>query len=112
MLYSDTDSFFFYFFVQDLTKKINAYFYYQDAFKFSVISSRNIFIVERNKAELYARLVRYFKCTTTRYPIVEFGGLRLKIYLFTVCDASKPIVGVKYLMDVQPKAATNGVTRS
>ena len=44
--------------------------------------------------------------------IIEFVGLRPKMYSFTVCDASEPIPGVNYPMDVRHKAVTKGVARS
>ena len=33
------------------------------------------------------------------------------MYSFTVCDASEPITGVNYPMDVPHKAVANGVAR-
>ena len=45
-------------------------------------------------------------------PIVEFVGLRPKMYLFTVCDASDPIPGVNYPMDVRHNAVAQSVARS
>ena len=46
--------------------------------------------------------------------IVDFVGLRPKMYSFTVCDKSEPIgtIGVNYPMDVRHKTVANGVTRS
>ena len=44
--------------------------------------------------------------------IVEFVGLRYKMFSLTVCDASQPISGVNYLMDVRHKAMANGVLGS
>ena len=44
--------------------------------------------------------------------IVEFVGLRLKMYSFTICDASEPIPKVNYSMDVQQKAVAKGVVLS
>ena len=54
----------------------------------------------------------YFKDETKGNPIVEFIGLRHKMYSFTVCDASEPIPGVNYPMDVRHKAVAIGVSRS
>ena len=45
-------------------------------------------------------------------PIVEFVGLRPKMYSFTVWEASEPIPGLKYPMDVRHKAVAKGVARS
>ena len=44
--------------------------------------------------------------------IVEFLGLRPKMYSFTVCEASEPIRGLNYPMDVRHKAVAKGVARS
>ena len=54
----------------------------------------------------------YFKDETKGNPIVEFLGLRHKMYSFTVCDASEPIPKVNYPMDVRHKAMAKGVARS
>ena len=42
MLYTDTVSFFLYFFVEDLAKEINACFHLRDAFYFSEISNGHL----------------------------------------------------------------------
>ena len=52
----------------------------------------------------------YFKDETKGNPIVEFVGLRLMMYSFTVCDASEPIQGVNYQM--RHKAVAKRVARS
>ena len=54
----------------------------------------------------------YFKDDTKGNPIAEFFGLRPIMYSFTVCDASEPIPGVNYSMDVRHKAVEKGVARS
>ena len=54
----------------------------------------------------------YFKDETNGFPIVEFVGLRPMMYSFTVCDASEPIPGVNYPMDVRHKAVAKGVALS
>ena len=54
----------------------------------------------------------YFKEETKGNPIVEFIGLRPKMYSFTVCDASEHIPGEHYPMDVRHKAVAKGVARS
>ena len=54
----------------------------------------------------------YFKDETKGNPIVEFVGLRPKLYSFTVCDASEPIPRVNYPMDVWHKAVAKSVARS
>ena len=46
---------------------------------------------------------------TKSNPIVELVGLRPKMYSCTVCDASEPIPGVNYPMDIRHKAVAKGV---
>ena len=53
----------------------------------------------------------YFKNETKSNLIVEFVGLRPNMYSFTVCDASEPIPGVNYPMDVRRNAMAKGVAR-
>ena len=112
MLYTDTDSFFLHFFVEDLAREINARFHLRDAFDFSEISNGHLSNLGRGHADLHAGEVGYFKDETKWNPIVEFIGLRPKMYLFTVCDASEPIPGVNYPMDIRHKAVAKGVARS
>ena len=109
MLYTDTDSFFLHFFVEDLAKEINARPHLRDAFDFSEISNGHLSNFGRGNANLHAGEVGFFKDETKGNLIVEFVGLRLKMYSFTVCDASEPIPGVNYPMDVRHKAVTKGV---
>ena len=49
---------------------------------------------------------------TNGNPIVEFVGLRPKMYFVTVCDASVPMPGVKFTMDIRHKTVAMGVARS
>ena len=112
MLYTDTDSFFLHFVVEDLAKEINARPHLRDAFDFSEISNGHLSNLGRGNANLHAGEVGYFKDETNENPIVEFVGLRPKMYSFTVCDASEPIPGVNYPMDVRHKAVAKGVARS
>ena len=92
MLYTDTDSFFLHFFVDDLTKEINERPHLRDAFYFSEISNGHLSNLESGNAGLHAGEVGFFKDETKGNPIVEFVGLRPKMYSFTVCDASEPIL--------------------
>ena len=62
--------------------------------------------------DYHAGEVGYFKDETKGDPIIEFVGLRPKMYSFTVCEASEPIPGVNYPMDVTHKAVAKGVARS
>ena len=112
MLYTDTDSIFVHFFVYNLKKKINARPHLRDAFDFSEISNGHLSNLGRCNPDLHAGEVGFFKDETKGIPIVEFVGLRPKIYSFTVCDASEPIPGVNYPMDVRHKAVAKGVARS
>ena len=112
MLYTDTDSFFLHFFVEDLAKEINARPHLRDAFDFSEISPGHLSNLGRAGAGLHAGEVGYFKDETKGDPIVEFVGLRPKMYSFTVCEASEPIPGLNYPMDVRHKAVAKGVARS
>ena len=104
MLYTDTDSFFLHLFVQDLAKEINAPPHFRDAFDFSEISNGHLSNLGRGNANLHAGEVGYFNDETKGNPIVEFVGLRSKMYSFTVCDALEPIPGVNYPNDVRHKA--------
>ena len=96
MLYTDTDLFFLHSFVEELAKEINARPHLRDAFDCSEISNGHISNLGRGHADLHAGEVSNFKDETKGNPIVEFIGLRPKMYSFTVCDASKPIPGVNY----------------
>ena len=112
MLYTDTDSFFLHFFVEDLSKEINSRPQLHNAFDFSEISNRHLSNLGRGNAGLHGGEVGYFKDETKGTPIVEFVGLRFKMYSFTVCDASEPIPGVNYPMVVRHNAVAKGVARS
>ena len=112
MLYTDTDSFFLHFFVEDLAKEINARPYLRDAFHYSEISNGHFSNFGHGIADLHAGEVGYFKEKTKCNPIVQFVGLRPKMYSFTVCDASEPIPGVNYPMDIRHMAVAKGVARS
>ena len=112
MLYADTDSLFLHFFVKDLAKEIISRPNFRDAFDFSEISNGHLSKLGRENANLHAGEVGYFKDETKGNPIVEFVGLRPKMYSFTVCDALEPIPGVNDPMDVRHKAVAKGVARS
>ena len=112
MLYTDTDSLFIHFFVEDLAKEINSRPHLRDAFNFSEISNGHLPNLGCGNPNLHAGEVGYFKDETKSNPIVEFVGLRPKMYWFTVCDASEPIPGVNYPMNVRHKAVAKGVARS
>ena len=111
MLYTDTDSFVLHFFVNDLAREINVRPHLRDAFDFSEISSGHLYHLGRAGAGLHAGEVGYFKDETKGDPIVEFVGLRPKMYSFTVFEVSELIPGLNYLMDVRHKAVKKGVAR-
>ena len=83
MLYTDTDSFFLHFFVDDLAKEINDRPDLRDAFDFSEISNGQFSNLGRGNADLHAGEVGFFKDETKGNPIVEFVGLCPKM-----CDVS------------------------
>ena len=112
MLYTDPDLFFLHLFVEDLAKEINACPHLRDAFDFSEISKGHLSNLGSGNANLHDGEVGYFKDETKGNPIVEFVGLRPKMYSFTVCDASEPNQRVNYPMDVRHKAVAKGVARS
>ena len=70
MLYTDTDSFFLHFFVEDLAKEIIACPHLRDAFDFSEISLGHLSNLGRAGAGLHAGEVGYFKDETKGDPIV------------------------------------------
>ena len=84
MLYTESDSLFFHFFVEDLTQEINARLSLRDAFDFSVISPNHFSNLKRAGRELHAGEVSYFKEETKGETIVEFVVLRYKIFSFSV----------------------------
>ena len=112
MLYTDTDSFFLHFFVEDLAKEINSRPHLRDAFDFSEISHGHLFNLGRGNGDLHAVEVGYFKDGTNGNPTVKFVGLRPTMYSFTVCDASEPIPKVNYPMDKRHNAVAKGVALS
>ena len=91
MLYTDNDSFFLHFFVKDLANEINSRPHLRNAFDFSEIGNGHLSNLGRENANFHVGEVGYFKDGTTGNPIVEFVGLRPKMYSLTVCDASEPI---------------------
>lgn len=53
----------------------------------------------------------YIKDKIKRAPIVEFVGLRPKMYSYTVCEAFEFIPGLNFLTDVRHKAMATSVAR-
>ena len=87
MLYTDRDSFFLQFFVDDLAEKINARPQVRDAFDYSEISPGHISNLAQSNVQLHAGEVGYFKDECRGDPIVEFVGHRPKMYSFKVMEA-------------------------
>ena len=108
----NADSCFLLFFVEDLGNEINVRPQRQDAFYFSKISKGHLSNLGRGNATLHAGEVGYFKDETKGDLIVEFVGLRPKMYSLTVCEASEPIPGLNYPTDVRHKKVAKGVPRS
>ena len=114
MLTTDTDSFFLQFFVDDLAKEINARPQVRDAFHFSEIIPGHISNLARSNAQLHAGEVGYFKDECKGDQIVEFVGLRPKMYSFKVMEAVEydarlpPLDAVHF----KHKAVAKGVSRA
>ena len=89
MLYTDTDSFLLHFYVDNLAKEINARPKLRDAFDFSEIEHTHFSQLRGPGADVHGGEVGYFKDESTGDPIVEFVGLRPKMYSFTVCRATE-----------------------
>ena len=70
MLYTDTDSFFLHFFVEDLAKEINSRPHLRDDFDFSKIHNGHLSNLGRENANKHAGEVGYFKDETKGNPIV------------------------------------------
>ena len=110
MLYTDTDTFFLQFFVDDLHNKIKSSPPVRDAFDFSDVSDVNLTGLHSiaNAGE-----VSYFKDECKCRPIVEFVGLRPKMYSFTVMNAEEydPRLPVKPVQ-LRHKAIAKGGLRT
>ena len=109
MLYTETDSFFLQFFVENLSNKIKCRPAVRDAFDFNDVSAHHLTGLDSiaNAGE-----VGYFKDECKCHPIVEFVKLRPKMYSFTVMDAEEyhprhPVESVQ----LRHKAVAKGVSR-
>ena len=110
MLYTDTDSYFLKFFVDDLCNEIKSRPAVRDAFDFSDVSDHHLTGLD---TIAIAGEVGYFKDECKFHPIVEFVGLRPKMYSFTVMDAEEydrrlPVEPVQ----LRHKAVAEGVSRA
>ena len=111
MLYTDTDSFFLQFVLDDLAKDIKACPQIRDAVDFSEIEHTHISKLSGPRADIYGGEVGYFKDETKGDPIVEFVGLRPKMYSFTVCNAFEYTQGRNYNVKMHNKHVANGISR-
>ena len=112
MFYTDTDSFFLQFFVDDLVKEINLHLQLRDAFVFSEIEHTHYSQLCGPIANVHGCEVGYFKDETKGDPIVEFVGLRPKMYSFTVCSATQYTEWVNYKIEIRNKHVAKGISRS
>ena len=78
MLYTNTDSFFFHFFVEDLAKEIKARLHLRDPFDFNEKTNGHVSNLKRGNVNLHDGEVGYLKDEIKRNPIVEFVGLLLR----------------------------------
>ena len=112
MLYTDTDSFFLHFFVDNLATEINARPQLRDAFDFSEIEHTHLSQLRSSGADVHGGEVGYFKDETKGDPIVEFVALRPKMYSFTVCRATKYTQGLNCEVEMRHKNVAKGISRS
>ena len=109
MLYTDTDSFFLQFFVDDLTQELKNRGVF-GAFDFSTVSYLH---PTRLHNDNHAGEVGYFKDECKGDPVVEFVGLRPKMYSFTVMDAQDPDPRLPPVpVHLKNKAVAKGITRA
>ena len=110
MLYTGRDSFFLQFFVEDLPNEIKSRHAVRDAFDFSDVSDHHLTGLHSisNAGE-----IGYFKDEFKSHPIVEFVGLRPKMYSFTVMDAEEydPWLPVEPVQ-LRHKTVAKGVLRA
>ena len=110
MLYTDTDSFFLQFFVDDLPNEIKSRPAVLDALDFSDVSDHHLTGLHSiaNAGE-----VGYFKGECKCHLIVEFVGLRPKMYSFILMDADEydPRLPVEPVQ-LRHKAIAKGVSRA
>ena len=110
MLYTDTDSFFLQFFVDDLPTELKSRGRVFDAFDFSDVS----YLHPTNLHNIHhAGQVGYFKDECKGDQVVEFVGLRPKMYSFTIMDAQDPDPRLPHLpVNIKHKAVAKGISRA
>ena len=109
MLYTDTDSFFLQFFVDDLSKELRKRRAVFRELDFADISDRHPTGLhdDTNAGE-----VGYFKDECKGDPVVEFVGLRPKMYSFTVMDAADVDSPNTVAPVMRHKAVAKGISRA
>ena len=110
MLYTDTDSLFLQFFVDDLRNKIKIRPAVRDAFDFSNVYDSHLTCLHSiaNAGE-----VGYFKDMCKCHPIVEFVGFRQKMCSFTVMDAEEYDPRLPFEpVQLRHKSVAKGVSRA
>ena len=112
MLYTNTDSFFLQFYVDDLLKEINSRPQLRDAFDINESENTHLSQLRGPIADGNGGEVGYFKDETKDDPIVEFVGLRPKLYSFTVCHATEYSEGDNYKVEMCNKHVVKGISRS
>ena len=112
MLYTDTDSFFLQFLVEDLAEAIYSSSPVRNAFEFSEIRPHHLSKLGTID-DMHAGQIGYFKDECKGDPIIEFVALRPKMYSFTVCEATEYIPPKFNLPppDIKHKAVAKGVSR-
>jgi hypothetical protein len=108
MLYTDTDSFFLQFFVEDLAKKLRSRRVFGH-FDFSTVSSLSPTFLHNDN---HAGEVGFFKDECKGDPIVEFVALKPKMYSFTVMDCFEPEGPPPLPAVLRHKAVAKGISRA
>jgi len=108
VLYTDTDSFFLQIFTEDLGHAIYSRPELREAFDFSEIPENHLSGLG-SPNDPHAGEVGYFKDECKGDPIIEFIGLRPKMYSFTACKAVPPETPATVL---KHKAVAKGITRA
>jgi len=118
MLYTDTDSFFLYFEVEDIAAALDPL---SDEFDFSEVPEDCDSGLDNLACEQTAGQVGYFKDEMKGAPIIEFVALRPKMYSFKSCDVELhmgelhkyfPNGIYPYTMNYHHKAVAKGISRS
>ena len=112
LLSTDTYSFFLQFYVNDLAREINSRSQLRDAFDFSEIEHTHLLHLHGKTDDAYGGEVGYFKDETNGDPIVEFIGLRPKMFSFTVCRTTEYKQKLNYKVEMRNKQVAKNISRS